>query len=354
VETAVTLVSQAKRAAKGAAKEVVARTWSAVRPVARRLPVARGDGWISLCYHRVCDDRNVSDPWLVVGTENFRRQVETLRRSYELVTQRELSAELAAGGRPKKPLCAITFDDGYADNLYAGLPVLERLGVPATIYLATDAMTGGALWYERVGAIVGNAVAKGARRELVSAAAEWLGREPNADEGVVEITKALCEAFKRVPSAERRSRVDALEAKVGPPGPGALPRFLSWDEVRELARAGWEIGNHTRTHPILPETPDAEAAEEIRTSHETIERETGNAPVGFAYPNGDTDDRIVGLVKSAGYRYAVVALPKQARKDDPYRIARRCISDHDSASWSGSFSSAAFLAQVEGALDRLR
>lgn len=348
------LVADAKRVAKGAAKEAIARTWTAVRPVARRLPVVRGDGWLALCYHRVSDEADVPDPWLVVGTETFRRQIETLRRSYELVTARELAAELSAGGRPRRPLCAITFDDGYADNLYAGLPVLERLGAPATLFVATDAMTGGALWYERVGAIVKGALARGARGELAAVAAESLGRAPTGDEGAVELARDLCAAFKKLPSAERRSRVDALQSRLGPPEPGALPGFLSWDEVRELVRAGWEIGNHTRTHPILPEAPDAEAEEEIRSSHETLCRELGAAPVGFAYPNGDTDDRIVERVRAAGYRYAVVALPRQARPADPYRVARRCISDHDSAGWSGSFSSASFLAEVEGALDRLR
>jgi len=354
VAEAMSLLAEAKRAAKGAAKQALAQTWSAVRPVARRLPVVRGEGWLALCYHRVTDDRNVTDPWLVVGAETFRRQIETLRRTYELVTARELAAELAAGGRPRRPLCAITFDDGYADNLYAGLPVLERLGVPATIFVATDAMTGGALWYERVGAIVKSAFARGARRELAAAAAESLGREPSPEDGVVELTRALCAAFKEVPSAARRSRVDALEARVGPPLPGDLPGFLCWEEVRELVRAGWEIGSHTRTHPILPETPSAEAEAELRTSRDELARELGAAPVGFAYPNGDTDERIVELVRAAGYRYAVVALPHQARAKDPYRISRRCISDHASAGLTGAFSSAAFLAEVEGALDRLR
>lgn len=348
------LLGDAKRAAKGAVKEAVSRGWRAVRPVARRLPVVRGAGWISLCYHRVTDDPAITDPWLVVGSETFRLQVETLRRSYDLVTQRELAAELAGGGRPRRPLCAITFDDGYADNLYAGLPVLERLGVPASIYVSTDAMTGPALWFERVGAIVKGAVSRGARKELLDAAAPWLGGEPRGEEGVVDLTRRICEAFKHVESAERRRRIDTLEARAGAPEPSDLPRYLQWEEVRELQRAGWEIGNHTRTHPILPETPDPEAEQEIQESHATLTRELGTPPLGFAYPNGDCDDRIVRHVKAAGYRYAVVATPDQARPADPYRISRRCISDHSSADWSGTFSPAAFLAEVEGALDRLR
>lgn len=350
------LLGEAKRAAKGAVKEALTRGWGVARPALRRLPVVRGVGWISLCYHRVTDDPAVTDPWLVVGSETFRLQVETLRRSYDLVTARELAAAIEGGARPRRPLCALTFDDGYADNLYAGLPVLERLGVPATLYVSTDAMTGPALWFERVGAIVKGAVTRGARQPLLEAAAAWLGGPAAAppDEGVVELTRRLCEAFKHVPSAERRRRLDALEAQAGPPEPEDLPRYLHWDEVRELQRAGWEIGNHTRTHPILPETPDDEAATEIRASHEALTRELGAPPVGFAYPNGDCDDRIVRLVRATGYRYGVVATPDQARAKDPFRIARRCISDHSSAGWSGAFSPAAFLAEVEGALDRLR
>ena len=46
---------------------------------------------------------------------------------------------------------AITFDDGYRDNFVCAFPILKKLGIPATIFLATEYMDSGQLpWYDQV------------------------------------------------------------------------------------------------------------------------------------------------------------------------------------------------------------
>ena len=340
------------RPSRRAAKASLAMGFRAARPLLR---LAHRPPFLCLCYHRVLPELGASDPWLVVGAQTFERQLEALSRRYDFVTAEALARALAEGDLGGRPRCAITFDDGYADNLEHGLPVLRRFSAPATIYVSTDPVGGGpVLWFERVGAVIEGAYRRGAQASAQKAAAAVLRTSPSPGTDATTLARTLCETLKDLPTAERSIRIDEYERVVGAPDAGDLPRYLTWDEVRALRDAGGEIGSHTRTHPILPRTDDAAAADEIARSRDELAAALGAAPTGFAYPNGDCDDRTIALVRRAGYAYAVVAMPEQAAKGDPFRITRRCISEHSSRGYAAPFSASAFLAEVEGALDRLR
>jgi peptidoglycan/xylan/chitin deacetylase (PgdA/CDA1 family) len=103
---------------------------TAVRAVLRRHPII-------LCYHGVSDQRLDDDPeWLCVPPARFRRQVELLQEAgAEFVTMSELAAR--TNGTPPPGLAALTFDDGFQDNLTVVAPILAELGVPGTVYVAT-------------------------------------------------------------------------------------------------------------------------------------------------------------------------------------------------------------------------
>ena len=83
----------------------------------RRRPAAP----VILMYHRVAAP--ALDPWsLSVSPRHFAEQVEALRRHRTVLSLRQLVLDLAEG-RLRPGAAAITFDDGYADNLHAALPV---------------------------------------------------------------------------------------------------------------------------------------------------------------------------------------------------------------------------------------
>ena len=83
------------------------------------------------------------------------------------------------------------------------------------------------------------------------------------------------------------------------------PGYLTWDQVRELSRAGWEIDSHTVSHPDLRTASNAELATQLRESRRIIERETGRPVLYFSYPAGMYDQRVMDAVGLAGYRGAV-------------------------------------------------
>jgi peptidoglycan/xylan/chitin deacetylase (PgdA/CDA1 family) len=79
---------------------------------------------------------------------------------------------------------------------------------------------------------------------------------------------------------------------------------MSWEELRSLADAGWEIGAHTRTHPHLTELDDAALDEELRASRRDCESALGLPCRSFAYPFSDEDPRVVRATGEAGYSAA--------------------------------------------------
>jgi peptidoglycan/xylan/chitin deacetylase (PgdA/CDA1 family) len=86
-------------------------------------------------YHRVV--RSLLDPWrLCLSPENFTEQLEILRRHRTVIPLTEFASRVASG-RSLYSCVAITFDDGYADNLLIAAPILREHGMPATVFLAT-------------------------------------------------------------------------------------------------------------------------------------------------------------------------------------------------------------------------
>ncbi|MBX9735523.1 MAG: polysaccharide deacetylase family protein [Phycisphaerales bacterium] len=79
---------------------------------------------------------------------------------------------------------------------------------------------------------------------------------------------------------------------------------LTWDQTRHLASAGFEIGSHTRTHPVLPALDDRSLRSELRESRSEIARQLGVSPMIVAYPFGENDERVQDAARSAGYSMA--------------------------------------------------
>jgi glycosyltransferase involved in cell wall biosynthesis/peptidoglycan/xylan/chitin deacetylase (PgdA/CDA1 family) len=339
------------RPAKRLAKQTVAQAWSLTAPARR---VVRRPPWLALCYHRVTPTVSGWHPALTVSADTFRRQLQELARDYDLVSCGELQRSLAAGERRR--LCAISFDDGYADNLEVAEPILRELRVPWTLFVATDPVDRGVpLWFERCAALL--------RRHLgcpeferVCADHALLRSLPTVIAGADSPREAVRRAvgmMKDFPTEAREETEELLVAEYGPPDPAALPRFLDWEGVRRLDAAGVEIGGHTLSHPILPRTREARAREEINEGRARLEAALGHPVVGFAYPNGDHDAVSERLVREAGFAWAFTAEPS-AWDGDAYRIPRRVVAEQASRGYLAPFSAAAFRAEVEGAYDRLR
>ncbi|HYM70627.1 MAG TPA: polysaccharide deacetylase family protein [bacterium] len=262
-----------------------------------------GEAFI-LCYHRVVE-QPPADPFglltrygLCVEVERFRGQMELLARHYRVVPLDELVASFEHHRRGPS-LVAVTFDDGYADNYLHAFPVLQRVGIPATVFLATGTVgTGAAFWWDRLA------------WHLSRHAGDRLSLPPSLDgpDTVLESPEQLPRVFDalhtRLRTLHGPTRNALLDAIVGDAAPGSS-RPLTWDEVRRMSAAGMTFGAHSVSHPSLVAISDAELRSEIERSRDEVLARVGVVATSFSYPFGYVDDRAANAVKAAGFRAAV-------------------------------------------------
>lgn len=274
----------------------------AIRPLVAAASRAAGAASFSvLTFHRVNDD---GDPFLpALPTRVFEGWVSHIARHYCVLTVEDL-AERAARGRVPVNALALTFDDGYRDNLTHAAPILVRHGLTATVFVTTGFIgTGEIPWFDRLAM----AIRSTAKNAVVLPGG---GTAPLASVGDrLRAVEAVLGRLKRLPDEERRARLEDVIDHLGAPGAGERKSaMLSWDDVHALRGLGLSVGAHTVSHPILARMSAAKAWEEIHGSKTAIERALGAPVRGFAYPNGGPDDytpETAALVREAGFACAV-------------------------------------------------
>lgn len=99
-------------------------------------------------------------------------------------------------------------------------------------------------------------------------------------------------------------------------------RLLSWGELGELNRAGWEIGAHSRTHPDLTRLDDHRLADEILNSKAILEDRLGQEVTSFAYPMGRFDTRALALVMQHFHVGCTTGMGVSGPTSDPFQLER--------------------------------
>lgn len=231
-------------------------------------------------------------------------------KGFEILSLDDAAAAVAAGGADR-PFVAITFDDGYRDNLDHAEPVLRAHQAPYAIY-ATPGFVDGAVsaWWEDL---------EEASERSTRLACRVKGAQVTFNARTPAEKNAAAEALRRrlfaLPGGEARAVAAALRAQ-GTPAPGAQsqpPLFMTWDELRRMADSPLcTIGAHTLAHERLSALDAAEAEREIVESKTRIERELGRRVAHFAYPYGGCDaagPREFALAAKAGFTSAVTTRP---------------------------------------------
>lgn len=274
-------------------------------------PLARGRGAV-LMFHHVRPAR--TDPFqpnalLEIVPDFLDRTLGLVGRlGFEIVSLDEVPDRLARpGGRP---FVALTFDDGYRDNVEFALPILRRHRAPWTMFVTTDYASGrGRLWWLELEEVIRASdrlllVNDGLRQELparsaaekhAAFAAAYLSLRAGPEERLRDVIAGWCD--------EAGIDSEALVRRL----------CLGWDEIRALAREpGVTIGAHTLTHPMLAKHEDETARREIVESGRIIAGRIGRPVRHLAYPVGDPDSagpREFRIAQEAGYATAVTTRP---------------------------------------------
>lgn len=259
----------------------------------------------TLIFHRVLPRPDPLFPE-EMHAARFREVCQWLRAWFQVLPLDEAVRRLKSGTLPSRA-CAITFDDGYADNHDIALPILREAGLPATFFVATGFLDGGRMWNDTL--IEAIRACRHERIDLDGTPAQPLGSlrlGATAASRRAEIERVL-KVVKYLEHAQRLVWVAAIAQRSGAALPNDL--MMSSTKVRALHQAGMQIGAHTVSHPILAGLPDEDTRREIQTSRQVLEGLI-DAPVRlFAYPNGrpgtDYSERSVEIVKSLGFEAAV-------------------------------------------------
>ncbi len=289
---------------------------------------------VVLGYHDLSEEQDLSS-WLRVKASLFREHVRRLGAIGRFAGPGDLDHvdELPRD----RPNFLLTFDDGYANHLRLGLPILEESDAPALFFVSTHhAETGEPFWFDRVvtplqaaGVTVLDLRKLGLRRYRfrgADGAPRWddiqtflVDLKQFGDPGDLSVDRVL----------------DHLERHYGSAGAPHRERLrpLRLDELRRLAGSPLcHIGAHGHRHEIFTRLDDAALAGALSRSRELLREVTGTAPGDIAYPNGDFDERVLRACREAGFTRGFTAAAGAVGSGfDPLRIPRILGGGYDSA-----------------------
>jgi peptidoglycan/xylan/chitin deacetylase (PgdA/CDA1 family) len=299
-----------------------------------------------LLYHRVARLR--SDPWsLTVKPHHFAEHLEILHQYARPIRLQQLSQE-SFSELPDRSV-VVTFDDGYADNLYNAKPLLERHGVPATVFVTTGYIgSEREYWWDELDRLLlqPGRVPDTLRLSVNGYIYEWqLGGATHYSEEASRryrrwkirkdppsmrhrLYRSLYELLNPLPGEERRKVLDELVAWAGTKPVGRRThRTLSAEEVVALAEGGLiEVGAHTVTHSALSTLPAQLQRDEIQSSKVRLEEILDRPVTSFAYPYGGRSDytaQTVSIVQESGFSLACSNFPALVeRSTDQFELPR--------------------------------
>lgn len=264
--------------------------------------------WLTVInYHRVGvrgAAGELDDGVLDATPEQFDNQLRLLRDHFEVVGLEDVVAWFRGAPLPPNP-ALVTFDDGYVDCVTTALPILQKHAVPATFFLASTYIEERRLfWWDRIALCL-----RRSRREVIELTLPQKERLP-LGAAEKQTLRHLLLIVKKVRGLDLPRFLDdvarATDVSLDPAEERRLvdQYLMTWDDVQTLARAGMDLGSHTRTHRILQTLDDDLLRAELDGSRRDLEERTGRRIASIAYPVGYPvagESRIVRALAGAGY-----------------------------------------------------
>jgi peptidoglycan/xylan/chitin deacetylase (PgdA/CDA1 family) len=246
----------------------------------------------------------------------FESIIRQLTRTYQVVPLENYLSDSSAYNSSRKKVVTVLFDDGYKDNIQYAAEILQRHNCPASFYVVTDSMdTGKPIWTYQI-----DYAFQHTRREVIHLPFDFVPEHLKSDRihsrgKVGEGVKRIKPWLKKLPN---RQRVQVFDAIMQQCNDVVLPNdiMMTWEEVRQLRQAGFYVGSHTHTHPILANIETEEEIDfELRHSAERIAKETGEISQSISYPIGSYDQRVMKIARDCGYNFGLAVEQKNFKLD---------------------------------------
>jgi peptidoglycan/xylan/chitin deacetylase (PgdA/CDA1 family) len=286
-------------------------------------------------YHRVLPYdspvRKTEQPGMYVSPETLDLHLSQLKRYFELVHLDEWLRRAKQGASIPKFSCAITFDDGWRDNYEFALPVLEKHGAPATIFLVSSYIgTAHRFWPTRLIELIlrehsqpGSIIFPAKLRSLVDPVLADVRLRTRID---IEDVDPIIQGALKLKEDEIRSLVEAAD---GPDATNGSRNTLDLREIAAMAATRLiRFGSHSATHFRLHAgTSEDRLTAEIVDSRAQLQ-EICNQPIElFCYPNGVTCPAAVSLVSHHYLGAVMTETGWHSVAKNPHLIPRILVHD---------------------------
>jgi peptidoglycan/xylan/chitin deacetylase (PgdA/CDA1 family) len=256
-------------------------------------------------FHRVSGDKK---NWThATHVSIFEKCISYITRNYTVKTIEEcLSAKGSIKPKKGKPLACITFDDGFKDNVTYALPILEKYKCPASFYMITGCIDKGLPTWPHLY----NNVFENTRKMKLVIDSEELGIKVDesfrsAEERIaygIDLVKKI-----RFITPSEADNVLGIIKQSFDDVQDPQHMMMTWNEVQQIYKAGYAVGSHTYSHPMLSLIKDDNRLTyEMVHSGERIKEVCGSFPETIAYPFGLTDERVMKIAKEAGYKNGLI------------------------------------------------
>jgi peptidoglycan/xylan/chitin deacetylase (PgdA/CDA1 family) len=277
-----------------------------------------------LSYHRIAEPGcpDLADSLIDASPAAFEEQMRYVAARYNVVSARDVVRSLREGYTLPRRALVITFDDGYRCFMDVAMPVLRRLGLPVTLFVATHVVgePSALFWWDQLYRAI-----RGTGLHQLEVAG--LGTLPlgNKDERA-EAFSRLVPYMERLAEGEANALLRLIVESCGV-APNHERYLLDWEELRALEAEGVAIGPHTRHHPILAQAAPQRVRSETRGSWRDLSTMLQSPLPIFCYPNGRehaVNRTAMDAVKEAGLAaaFTTVAGLNVVGKTDAYRLLR--------------------------------
>jgi peptidoglycan/xylan/chitin deacetylase (PgdA/CDA1 family) len=305
-------------------------------------------------YHRVAEVD--SDPWsLCVTPKHFAEHLEVLRTYGKPIQLQQLTKKLI-GRQSIDRSIVVTFDDGYADNLYNAKPLLEKYDIPATVFVTTGGIGQRyEFWWDELDRLLLQPTTLPDLLQLTikGKTYQWeLGKATYYSEADAQrdrhwrmesdmrkdptprhaLYRALYQQLQFLSASEQEDLLHEVRVWVNcEPVGRSTHRTLSNEELLALEAGRLiEIGAHTVTHPFLSNLPIHRQRDEIQQSKDTLEARLGHAVTSFSYPNGNYAPETTSIVQEAGFTCACCSVAGRVQfRNNCFLLPRIVVEDWD-------------------------
>jgi len=325
---------------------------------AQRIRAGFGPHGLILIYHRIAEPQ--ADPWnMAVSPARFEAQMAVLKQYAVPRTMSGLAQHISTSGGSDRSV-AVTFDDGYVDNLTHALPILQRHQIPATVFVISSAIgQPNAFWWDLLKRVFLESpqlpknltLSSGEQRhtfDLGSSAtldasdlaqnASWRADLTSAQTGRQQ---AFLDVWAHMLELSPKGQAQAAhevttwaglsDAKLRP----SDGRPMDCDELLQLSGSPLiEIGGHTHTHADLSRLTPEQTSQELVQGRQILKELTNQPISSFAYPYGRYAGHTSDQIKQTGFACAGWSRPGLVvPSSDTLTLPRQQIVDMDGASF---------------------